>query len=710
VQDGRGGPDGPPEGHGQPASTQAKKRVGSFNEAAHKLPTQSLPREEDSDEGSEHENLDTAGRTNRAAALAAASADGDQSDVVAHAGRAALALGALGVVYGDIGTSPLYTEQVIFGQYRATQHIAVAGVYGVVSLIFWALAIVVSMKYAGFIMRAHNRGDGGIMALAALCQRLKVPRRALMVTLGIFGASLFFGDGMITPAISVLSAVSGLEVATPGVAHLVVPISLVILVGLFVLQRKGTGTVGGLFGPVMFVWFATLVVIGLPEIFKHPGVLQALSPIWGVRFFIDHGFYAFLALGGVVLAVTGAEALYADRGHFGPKPIRMAWFVVVWPGVLVNYLGQAAWILDHPHSAHEKTFNPFFSVMPSWAVVPMVILATVATVIASQAVISGSYSVARQAMQLGYLPRLRVVHTSKMEGQIYVPAINWMLMLGVVGLVLIFRNSNGLANAYGVAVTGTFILNTVLFVVVAKRLWHTPTWMLAGLGTLFLTVEVTFFLANAAKILHGAWLPLAAGLLISIVMLTWRRGQVIVTRNRQSKEGGLNRFLDHLGEMRPPVGRVPGTAIFLVPDGATPLALRGVVEHVHTLHETVLVVSVQPASVPHVDPNKRFVVKRVGRGLFHVLHVTVRNGYQETNSVPAALALARKQGVLPRNLDLEGASYFLSRITIAPTDKPGMARWRKKLFVMMARNSASPMEHFGLPNDRTVVMGSQINL
>jgi KUP system potassium uptake protein len=708
VQDGRGTPQGPPSGQGQPAATKPKK---SFNEAAHKLPAHALARDTvHADDATDHHNLDTAGSVDRAAAVAAASADGDQADVVANAGRAVLALGALGVVYGDIGTSPLYTEQVTFG-FKATQHVTVTGVYGVVSLIFWALAIVVSTKYAGFIMRAHNRGDGGIMALAALCRRLKVPHAALMVTLGIFGASLFFGDGMITPAISVLSAVSGLEVATPSVAHLVVPISLAILVALFVLQRRGTSTVGAVFGPVMLTWFTALIVIGLPEIFKYPGVLQALSPTWGVRFFIDHGFYAFLTLGGVVLAVTGAEALYADRGHFGPGPIRLAWFFVVWPAVLVNYLGQAAWILEHPRAPlNTITFNPFFSVMPHWAVVPMVILATVATIIASQAVISGSYSVARQAMQLGYLPRIKVVHTSKMEGQIYVPAVNWMLMIGVVALVVIFQNSTRLANAYGVAVTGTFILNTILFLVVAKALWRTPTWRLAILGTLFLTVEVTFFASNAAKILHGAWLPLVAGLLISVVMMTWRRGLVIVTRNRQAKEGGLEAFLEQIGKMQPPIPRVPGTAVFLVPDGATPLALRDLVEHVHTLHEKVLVVSVVPASVPHVDPNKRFVVQRKGRGLCHALYVTVRNGYQETDSVPAALALARKRGILPRNLDLEGATYFLSRITIAPTHEPGMATWRKKLFVTMARNSASPIDHFGLPHDRTVAMGSQINL
>jgi KUP system potassium uptake protein len=548
--------------------------------------------------------------------------------------------------------------------------------------------------------------------LAALCRRHKVAHAAALVTLGIFGASLFFGDGMITPAISVLSAVSGLEIATPGVAHLIVPISVAILLGLFLLQRKGTGTVGWLFGPVCLVWFISISVLGLPWVIKHPGVLQGLAPIWGIRFFADHGFQAFLTLGGVVLAVTGAEALYADRGHFGPGPIRLAWFTIVWPAVMLSYLGQAGWILGHPKaSLTTSTFDPFFSMVPRWFQLPEVLIATAATIIASQAVISGSYTVARQAMQLGYLPRLRVNHTSKMEGQIYVPVINWILATGVITLVLVFQNSSGLANAYGVAVTGTFILNTVLFLSVARALWNTPKWKLTLLGALFLSVEVSFFLANFAKLFHGAWLPLAAGIATSVVMLTWRGGQVIVTRNREAKEGDLHAFLDHLDQLQPPVRRVPGTAVFLNPGGeTTPLALRGIVEHTHALHDKIVLVSIVSASVPHVDRAKRFVVKRMGHGMFQVTHVSVRNGYQDTNSVPDALALARKMGLLERNLDLEGASYFLSRITIAPTDAPGMAAWRKKLFLTMARNAASPIEHFGLPVDRTVTMGSQINV
>ena len=678
-------------------ATAAATRKRSFNEAAHKIP-QSLPQHVRETPDGDEEHVDDADVADH------------EIDVVAHASRAVLALGALGVVYGDIGTSPLYAEQVTFG-FKATHPIAPVGVYGIVSLIFWSLAIVVSIKYAGFIMRAHNRGDGGIMALAALCRRNKVAHAATLVTLGIFGASLFFGDGMIIPAISVLSAVSGLEIATPGVAHLIVPISIVILVALFVLQRRGTGTVGWLFGPVTLVWFVSIAVIGLPEIVKHPGVLQALSPTWGARFFLDHGFEAFLTLGGVVLCVTGAEALYADRGHFGPAPIRMAWFGIVWPAVMINYMGQAAWILDHPRAPIRSGFNPFFSVVPSWFQLPEVVLATAATVIASQAVISGSYTVARQAMQLGYLPRLRVNHTSEMEGQIYVPMVNWVLAAGVLALVLIFQNSNGLANAYGVAVTGTFILNTVLFLSVARALWNTPKWRLTLLGALFLTVEVSFFLANIAKLFHGAWLPLVAGLACSVVMMTWRAGQVIVTRNRLAQEGDLGVFLDKLAAADPPIHRAPGTAIFLnASDATTPLALRGLVEHTRTLPQKVLIVSIVSRNVPHVLRERRFSVRRMGRGRCQVQHVVVRNGYRDTNSIPELLELARKHGYLERNLDLEGASYFLSRITITETKEPVLALWRKKLFMLMARNAASPIEHFGLPIERTVLMGSQVSL
>jgi KUP system potassium uptake protein len=631
----------------------------------------------------------------------------DEHDVVAHGARVLLALGALGVVYGDIGTSPLYTEQVIFTAHRSAATTTLAGVYGVVSLIFWALMIVVTIKYAGFIMRAHNRGDGGIMALTALIQRRKVTHAAMLVTLGIFGASLFFGDGMITPAISVMSAVEGLNVVAPTLAHLEVPISLAILLGLFAIQRYGTGAVGWLFGPLILVWFTALAILGAHEVVQHPGVLQALSPTWGARFMVDHGVAAFLTLGGVVLAVTGAETLYADRGHFGAGPIRCTWLLIAFPALILNYLGQGALILAHPNSVS----NPFLLLVPGWGRVAMVILSTLATIVASQAAITGSFSVARQAVQLGFLPRLQIVHTSKLEGQIYVPVVNWALCVGVAALVLAFQSSTKLADIYGVAVTGTFILNTVLFVAVARALWRTSIWKLAALGTLFLTVEVAFFSSNLAKIAHGAWLSLGVGLVISIGMMTWRKGREIVTANRIAKEGPLEPFLDALPDAQPSIRRVPGVAVFLNPGKeTTPLALRAEIEHAHAMHEKVVIVAVETVSVPHVDRNDGFYCEALGCGRFKVIHITVRCGYRDRQDIPKALALARKQGLLERNLDLEHASYFLSRITITPTDAPGMSRWRKRLFVTLARNAASPIEHFSLPTERTVAVGTQIAL
>jgi KUP system potassium uptake protein len=665
----------------------------SFNEAAHKLgewPVTPKPKQADS---------------GPSARLRAAS--DDDRDVVAHAGKLVLALGAMGIVYGDIGTSPLYTEQVIFTAHREAAHPTVAGVYGIASLIFWALIIIVSVKYAGVIMRAHNRGDGGIMALTALIQRKKLAKAAVLITLGIFGAGLFFGDGMITPAISVLSAVEGLKVATPSLAHLVLPISLAILMALFLIQRYGTGTVGWLFGPVMLIWFTVIGVLGAREVFAHPGVIQGLSPVWGARFLVDHGLAGFLTLGGVVLAVTGAEALYADRGHFGASPIRATWFLIVLPAVVLSYLGQSALILEHP----ATIANPFFLLVPSGGRIVMVFLATAATIIASQAAITGSFSVAKQAVQLGFLPRLRIKHTSQTEGQIYVPVINFVLAVGVATLVLTFRSSGKLANIYGVAVTGTFILDTILFLAVARGLWKTPKWKLAPLGALFLIVEVSFFSANVAKITHGAWLPLCVGLIVASIMITWRRGREIVTRNRTVREGSLSEFLTNLAYAEPPVRRVPGTAIFLNPGKeTTPLALRVQVEHNHAFHEKVLIVSVDTISIPNVDAGDRFGVEILGHGLFKMTFVTLRVGYRDRTNVPAALALARKRGLLERNLDLEHASYFLSRITLTPSTESRFHTVRKRLFMVMARNAASPIEHFGLPGDRTLLVGSQVSV
>ena len=673
--------------------SQAATKLRSFNEAAHKL--------EDWPPFHEHEEV----RTDPSFARE------ENRDVIASAGRLVLALGALGVVYGDIGTSPLYTEQVIFTNDRAAAQATLAGVYGIVSLIFWSLMIVVTIKYAGVIMRAHNRGDGGIMALTALIKRRRMMRGMLLVMLGVFGASLFFGDGMITPAISVLGAVQGLNVVSPTLSNLVVPISLAILVGLFLVQRWGTKAVGWMFGPVMLIWFVAIGGLGLSEVAHHPGVLAGLSPLWGARFMLDHGVAAFLTLGGVVLAVTGAEALYADRGHFGAWPIRFSWFALAFPALVLSYLGQGALILAHPGIVRQANFNPFLLLVPSAWRIPMLFLATAATIIASQAVITGSYSVARQAMQLGFLPRLRIRHTSKMEGQIYVPVINRCLAIGVVVLVVAFQSSTRLADIYGVAVTATFMLNTVLFLAVARGLWHWSRWKVLVTGAVFLTVEVAFFSSNIAKVAHGAWLSLAVGLVVSLLMVTWRRGRQIVTRNRTAQEGSLQEFLVELSRAKPSVARVPGTGVFLSPGKeTTPLALRAEVEHNHVLQEKVLIVSLDTVGVPHVSPHERFAVQTLGGGRFKVTHLTARVGYQDSLKVPHQLALARKHGFLERNFDLENASYFLSRITIAPEENGTMPAWRKAIFLAMARNAASPIEHFGLPWDRTVEMGSQVPL
>jgi len=685
--------DAPDLGAGATGDVQTGPMSGArrtFNEAAHKLSYWPVrPAEPKNHEPSP--------------ALRAATAD--DRDVVAHASRAVLALGALGIVYGDIGTSPLYTEQVIFTAHAKAAQTTTAGVYGVVSLIFWSLTIIVSIKYAGFIMRAHNRGDGGIMALTAVVSRRRPPRAAVLIALGIFGAGLFFGDGMITPAISVISAVEGLNVATPGLAHLVVPIALVILIGLFVVQRFGTGSVGWLFGPVILIWFFVIGILGAREVITHPGVLQGLAPVWAARFFVDHGVAAFLTLGAVVLCVTGAEALYADRGHFGAGPIRSTWFLIVFPAVMLSYLGQAALVRAHPSTIS----NPFYLLVPSGGRIAMVILATIATVIASQAAITGSFSVAKQAVQLGLLPRLRIVHTSKLEGQIYVPLINWALCLGVAALVLWFQHSAKLADIYGVAVTGTFILNSILFIAVARSQWRTAKWKLALVGGLFLTVEITFFSSNLTKVAHGAWLSLGIGLAIAFLMITWRRGREILTRNRTEEEGSLSELLGSLPSLEPAPRRVPGTAIYLNPGKeTTPLALRAEITHNQALHEKLVIVSVDSVGVPQVADEDRFSVEWIGNGLFKVAFVTIRVGYQDSSDVPASLALARKQGLLVRNLDLEHASYFVSRMIITPTDAPGMSRWRKSLFILMARNATSPIVHFRLPGDRTVMIGSQV--
>jgi KUP system potassium uptake protein len=634
-------------------------------------------------------------------------ADGESSQARSDApGRAALTIGALGVVFGDIGTSPLYALHATFDEsgISASQ----AHVYGVISLVFWAITIVVSIKMVSFIMRADNDGEGGIMALIALVHStLRDTRgRAVLIALGIFGAALFYGDGMITPAISVLSAVEGLKVVSPSLESLVIPITLVILTALFAIQRYGTSAMGRLFGPVMGLWFAVLAIAGLARVTEHPGILKALSPSYAVQFFAGDPGVAFIALGGVVLAVTGAEALYADMGHFGREPIRRAWFFLVFPALTLNYLGQGSLILGQPNAVS----NPFFLLFPDWARIPMVLLATVATVIASQAVISGAFSVTRQAMQLGFLPRLTVRHTSAQEGQVYVPSVNAGLFVAVVALVIGFGSSAALAAAYGIAVTGTLAIDTILFFTVVRVLWGKPPWMVALGATALLTVDLAFLGANLPKVVHGGWFPLVVGAAIFTVLITWQKGREVITARRREEEGPLQAFVDSLHESDPEVYRPRGTAVFLnANQETTPLAMRANVKHNHTLHENAVIVSIHTMKVPHVPREERLSVDDLGYSDDGITAISVRLGFQDETDVPAILRLV-DDAQTECDIDVDTCSYFLSQISIVRTNAAGMMTWRKKLFMGTARLSASPVEYFRLPIERTVTMGQPIDL
>jgi KUP system potassium uptake protein len=625
------------------------------------------------------------------------------------AAMAALALGALGVVYGDIGTSPLYALQTVFTVDHHAVHPDPDSVYGVISLVFWAITIIVSVKMVLLIMRADNDGEGGIMALIALVQNVVLRRRAAKVTLvalGIFGASLFYGDGMITPAISVLSAVEGLKVVSPSLGSAVVPITVAIVAVLFSIQRLGTGAVGRLFGPVMAVWFIVLAVAGLNGIVDHPGILRAVSPTYGVNFLVDHGGVGFAALGGVVLTVTGAEALYADMGHFGRAPIRRSWFAIVFPALILNYMGQGALILSTP----EAVDNPFFLLVPHWSRVPMVVLAMVATIIASQAVISGAFSVTRQAVQLGFLPRLTIRHTSgHIEGQVYVPSVNWGLCVTVIGLVIGFGSSTRLASAYGIAVTGTLAIDTVLFFVVVRYLWGRPLWIVLSGATALLVVDLTFLGANLTKVHHGGWFPLLVALIAFVVLTTWQRGREIVTHKRNELEGPLRDFVQKIRKLDPPVYRPQRTGVFLNANPeTTPLALRANLEHNYAVHETVVIVTVTTLKVPHVASRDRVTIDDLGYRDDGITHLTLRYGFQDRVNVPRALRAAAKH--MEGDVDVHAVSYFVSRINIEATREPGMPLWRKRLFVAIARNAASPVDYFGLPDERTVTVSSHIEL
>ncbi len=623
-------------------------------------------------------------------------------------GVAALTLGALGVVFGDIGTSPLYAMQTVFAEDRVP--VDQAGVYGVISLVFWAVTLVVSVKYVTFVMRADNEGEGGIMALIALIQGVAARRRlagGALIALGIFGAALFYGDGMITPAISVLSAVEGLKVVAPELESLIVPITLGVLAALFAIQRLGTATVGRVFGPIMAVWFTVLGLAGLAEILREPGVLRALSPTYGVSFFVDNGTVGFLTLAAVVLAITGAEALYADMGHFGRPAIRRAWFVLVFPALMLNYVGQGALILESPQARE----SPFYLLIPEWGRIPMIFLATAATVIASQAVISGAFSVTRQAVQLGFLPRLNIRHTSEQAiGQVYVPAVNWGIFAAVVALVVGFGSSAALASAYGVAVTGTLAIDTILFFVVVGLLWRKRLGLVVAGAAVFLIVDLAFFAATLTKIPDGGWFPLVIALLIFVVLMTWQKGREIVTANRSEEEGPLRAFVEEVHAMQPPVYRAPGCAVFLnAGKETTPLALRANVEHNNTLHENVVILSIETLPVPHVEEAERLVVDDLGYADDGILHVTARFGFQDDIDVPQTLRLAAQDG-LEGTIDVDTASYFLSKMTIIPTKARSMRPWRKRLFMTLSRNAASPVAYYGLPDERTVTMGSHVEV
>jgi len=626
-----------------------------------------------------------------------------------QSGRVAVVIGALGVVFGDVGTSPIYTVQTIFNP--GDPHpvpITTENVYGVVSLIFWSVMIIVTLTYVTLVMHADNDGEGGIMALIALVRRwgARSGRTAVVLaTLGVFGAALFSGDSMITPAISVLSAVEGMKVVRPGLEEWVVPITVVIIVALFAVQRRGTGVVGGLFGPVMIGWFAAIGACGVNSIIDHPRILAALSPVYAVKFMVGNFGTAFFSLTGVVLAVTGAEALYADMGHFGRKAITGAWLLVVLPALVLNYLGQGALVTANKAAVSA----PFFLLIPGWARLPMVLLATAATIIASQAVITGAFSLASQAAQLGYLPRLRVVHTSASTfGQVYLPWINGVLMVAVLILVFAFRSSAALAYAYGMAVTGTITITTLLYLYIAHARWRVPLWLIVVGGSALLGVDLLFVAANLTKFVHGAWLPLLIAITTFTVMITWQRGNTIVSRRREVAEGPLDAFVDEISKRG--LVRVPGTAIFLNRSTSTaPLALRANAEHNDVLHEHVVIVTIEVLPIPRSSDSERVEVDSLGHADDGIIHVTARFGYMETPDVQHALRVlepTKTEG----SISIDDASYFLSKIQLIKGEARTMPAWRTNLFIATSYLSADAAEFFCLPPDRTLIVGSRIEV
>ena len=612
-----------------------------------------------------------------------------------------LTLTAIGVVYGDIGTSPLYAmRECFFGSHSVpATH---ANVLGVLSLIIYSLFLVISVKYIAIVMRADNQGEGGILALTALLpqRRENRARTSALIMLGIFGASLLYGDGIITPAITVLGAVEGLKVATPLFDPYVVPVAVVILIGVFAIQRHGTHRVGRLFGPIMVAWFVVIGALGVVWLTRHPVVLTAIDPRHAVSFFREHGWHGFAVLGAVFLVVTGGEALYADMGHFGKRPIRLAWYALVLPALLLNYFGQGALLLEDPAAAAQ----PFFLLAPGWALVPLVLLATAAAIIASQALISGAFSLTQQAIQLGYCPRMDIDHTSHHEmGQVYVPQVNWALMVSTIIVVIGFGSSTALAAAYGIAVTLTMVITAILLQSVATERWGWPPVVAYAVTGLFLIIDLAFFGANALKIAHGGWLPLVIGGLLFTLMTTWKTGRRIVAERLTARAVPIEQFLTTVAEVPP--ARVPGTAVFMTaqPKG-TPPALAHNLRYNKVLHEHVVTLMVTTQPVPHVPPNDQATVRPLGQGVFEVI---VRYGFMEDPNVPEALVRACEQGLI---LDEDDITYFLGRETLIVSKNPGMAMWRERLFAIMTRNAVRATTFFRLPPERVVELGVQVEL
>ena len=613
----------------------------------------------------------------------------------------ALTVGALGVVYGDIGTSPLYALREVFATRHAT--LSEPDILGVLSLVFWTLTVIVSLKYVLLIMRAHNNGEGGTMALMALSSHATADRprlRALLILMGILGAALFYGDGVITPAISVLSAVEGLEVVTPALKPYVVPITLVVITVLYIVQRFGTGAMGRWFGPFTIVWFLVIGFWGAAWVVRAPQVLAALKPWHALRFGVDHGHVTLLVLGAVFLAVTGAEALYADMGHFGRKPIQIAWFALVFPALVLNYFGQGALMLIAP----DKADNPFFNMVPAWFLLPLIAMATLATVIASQATISGTFSVTKQAIQLGYLPRLRVLHTSVRDtGQIYIPGVNWLQYAAIVAAVLYFGSSSALATAYGIAVTATMVLTTLMTFFVIRYRWHYPWWLCIGATGFFLAIEAVFFASNILKVFSGGWFTLLIAGFVFTVMMTWARGRTLLSASLRADAIELKPFLKSV--LAEPPLRVPGTAVFLNGEAdLTPTALLHNLKHNNVLHETNLFVTVHTLDVPWVPFAQRAAAELLCKGCWAI---TLTFGFKNDVDVPAALELLQGRGI---ELDPMRTSYFLSRNTVVPSLGAGMAPWREKLFANMHRNAASAADFLNLPPNRVVELGTKVQI